>query len=171
MNEAVAVNRMPEVVRDDSHRSVFVPIIIDYAAKTNMNLSLKEKLACDVWVQTQSFPACSRAIKEKFGISIQPHSIKKWVEKYPSVQGYLARRLQDVGFFNNWTRERYIRAVEAHAQGLESMTFDDGQVFKFDKGAHFRLKLLGDALGYNSESVGRTQNNIQINFTQADGRV
>jgi hypothetical protein len=79
--------------------------------------------------------------------------------------------LQDRGFFNNWTRERYIRCVESHAQGASELVFDDGQVFKFDKGAHFRLKLLGEALGYMSEGSKGVQNNFQINFTQADGRV
>lgn len=171
MNEAVAINRDIEKVKEDSHRSVRVPVIIDYSSKTNMNLSLKEKLACDVFVQTQSYSACSRAIKEKFGVSVTGPSIKKWMDTRTNVRGYIARRLQDVGYFNNWTKERWIRAVEAHAQGMESITFEDGQEFKFDKGAHFRLKLLGEALGYMSETNARPSTAIHINFTQADGRV
>lgn len=157
--------------KDDSHRTVFTPIIIDYAKKTNVNLSLKEKLACDTYVKTQSWSACAKAIRDQYGIPTKPETVKRWVERNLHVQGYLARKLLDVGYFNNWTRERWIRAVEAHAQGMEIMEFEDGQVFKFDKGAHFRLKLLGDALGYTQEQAkAGLQNNIQINFTQADGR-
>ena len=174
MEAELVPNQQVVSKKDSTQDEIRVPILVDYRNKTNMVLSLKQKVVVDTYIETQSIKACVEAVNKQFNRKVGPDAVKGWLDKNELVRMFVARRLEDKGFFNNWTKERYVRVLEAMAAGEKEVVFDDGMIFRFDKTSTFKLKLLGECLGYlkdSQSSGGINAQNVQINFTQADGKI
>lgn len=134
-----------------------MPVIFDFKNGNSILLSLREKLICDSWLRTHSYKMVCEEYNKVIGKPTSYGVVKKYLEK-PHVQVYLKNRLNDMGFLNGWTKEKWIKECTLCGQDKS----------RGHAGTMFYLKLIGQALGYLG---GMTLNadNMQINILQGNG--
>ena len=154
--EQKAISTVSHETMADSARNK-MPVIFDTRTGANILLSIREKVICDAWLQTQSYKKVCDEYEKVIGKKTQYGVIKRYLEKM-HVQVYLKNRLNDLGYLNGWTKEKWIKECTLCGQ-------DRG---RGHSGTMFYLKLIGQALGYLGGNVFNADN-MQINFTQANG--
>lgn len=121
-------------------------------------LSEREKLICDVFLRFRSFAECHRSLMAKYGKSPSVNTIKGWMRR-SHVREYIEEQLLNSAEAS-MTKDEYIAKIRRIAEG-------DRQV---NKTTPFFWKLLGEAKGFLVKEESGLQNNIQINFVQANGK-
>ena len=137
-----------------------VRVIYDFKSRRGLDLSQRERLVCDVFLNTRSLSFCRGELKRVFKKDVQERSIKKWMER-EHVRGYLDSCLLDRGYLNGWTKEKWVRECS------ERMTspVKDGII------SGFYLKLIGQALGYMEMGINIKDSLVQVRVTQQNGEV
>lgn len=115
-------------------------------------------MIADCFLETRDYRCCQVEVKKECGRDLSLGTIRKWLKK-ADVQEYLTERFEDIGFFNSWTKERWFGLMSRHILGERVMKGPD----------LYCMKLIGQFKGWGSEGLSQ-QTNVQINFTQKDGR-
>jgi len=142
--------------------NVFYPVKYAYKKDAVFHLSAKEKLICDVYLQTHgNLHAAIVAVKEKFGRTLNQMRVKEWFDRKPHLKEYLNKRISEMAEYN-MTKEEYV------ARTLDMATSEG---YNMNSTKAFLWKLVGQAKGFLAEQQGPVvQNNMQINILQADGQ-
>lgn len=135
-------------------------VIYDFEKNLGIYLSDRERMAVDVYLGCFNYAETCRAIKVKYpGFRGNGEALKKWFER-DHVREYFKVKLDEKGLTNGWTKEKWVSECTKEMM-------NPSQASKTRK---MFLELLGDALGYmQGSSAVFKADNMQFNFTQADG--
>ena len=122
-------------------------------------LSERERLIAEFWARTQNYAECVRALRAKYPkCKTTDMSVRQWLQR-PHVQAFLLDRMSDLGVFNGWTKEKWVRVCSEKAL---RPTRTDGVSALF-------LKLLGQHYGWTGEQHTTFNAAGDIQVYQADG--
>jgi len=137
----------------------YAPVYIWQTGRTLM-LSKREKILADAYLETFSYAQAQKALEKAGAWRWKAHeTCARWLRKQ-HVKDYIADRLKDRGYFNSWTKERWIRIATEHLTGDKRLKGGD----------LYCMKLIADVMGYDEVNKMNITQNTQINFTQEDGR-
>src|SRR3990167_508856 len=135
------------------------PVVYDYNGKGTILLSMRERYVCDKWLELGDYNAVMRVVNERFKWrTISNRTVSRWLHS-GKVSAYLIKRMEDGAYARGMTKEKWER---------EAIDFRDGRV-KANSTTYLFHKLIGVARGYLVEERPVFDNNIQVNFTQANG--
>jgi len=135
------------------------PVVYDYGNKDSINLSMRERYVCDMWLECGNYDNVMKMVNERFKWrTISNRTVSRWLHS-GKVSKYLIRRMEDGAYARGMTKEKWER---------EAIDFRDGRV-KANSTTYLFHKLIGMARGYLVEEKPVFNNNVQINFTQRDG--
>lgn len=124
-------------------------------------LSKRETFLAEAFLETRNYYRAAGMLRTKYpGTKTTDCVAKNWLNK-PHIQNYLTKRVRQLGICNGMTKERWIS---------EAIQFRDGTK-QANSVTVMMHTLIGKALGYLLENKNNfSAENMQINFTQADGR-
>lgn len=168
VDNPLTVERVTTIPQEGGKSSILAPVSVkgskdnysfyDYKRGVVMQLSKRERVLADTWKRTFSYAECVRVLKDEIGVEISPMTAMRWLKR-PHVVSWMQEEMRQEAMARGYTRARWV------SEGIE-MKDMEGKV-----GFHKLLawKELGRACGFYEENIVN-QNNVQINFTQSDGR-
>jgi len=158
---------MNELIKEGESTELAEVVDIPYPTyswkqKNMILISKTERFVADKFLDTGSYKECDEVLKRDFHVysKDKAHRMPRAILARDKVKEYMLERLEEKRYMNGWSKERWIKVMTEHLQGVN----------RLKKGDEYAMKLVGDALGYTN---GDVQVNLQvpINFTQADGSV
>ena len=121
------------------------------------NISKTQLIVANEYLKSQKYSECIKAVEKQLNRKISPNGIKGILDD-KVVKDYITDKWQEIGYFNGWTKERWVQLMTGHINGTDNLS----------QSQLYGMKLVADVLGYG-ELTKINQNNIQINITQKDG--
>lgn len=90
-------------------------IYVGYTWKTGTQffLSKTRKILADTWIETRNYRVCQERVKAEVKRDLSVSTIRRWLD-YPETQEYIKERFEDLGIYNSWTKEKWIRIMTEH---------------------------------------------------------
>lgn len=90
-------------------------VYVGYVWKTGSQffLSKTRKIIADTWIETRNYKVCQERVKAEVKRDVSVSTIRRWLD-YPEMQEYIKERFEDLGIFNSWTKEKWIRIMTEH---------------------------------------------------------
>ena len=153
---AKSVQSDKPILSTDVEHEDYVPTYSWEKMKSSF-ITKRQWICAEAYLKTQNYSACIRALEAETGHSVTSETVKKWLEE-ESVKEYLRQAFEERGMASGWTKERWLKFMTDHFQGVRVLKGTD----------LYALKLVASVKGYNEDEAMQVIN--QINFTQADGR-
>lgn len=120
-------------------------------------LKKKWKVVADKYLENFSIEDARVEVNKQILADYGKSVIAKWLH-IPEVRIYIYEKLKDRGYYNGWTKEKWVGLMTEHVLGKRRMKKED----------LYCMKLIADILGWDTGELNT--NAVQINFTQGDGR-
>lgn len=154
MNDLVQGNVGKELQREGM--GTVLPIY-DWKVGKVFCISKRMKVVADEWMRSRDFGLCVVKLKEECGIERGEGTLRVWMGT-KVVKDYVSGCLREAGFFNSWSKEKWVGMMSEHLAGIRVMSGSD----------LYCMKLVGDALGYYMKEDKVF--NQQINIVQRSGK-
>ena len=119
----VAVNQSvsPIVAIKEEDKSV-LPLYI-WRTGSTFYVSKKEWVVAETYLKTRSYVECERALRRE-GFDRTWQSCRRWLER-SHVKEYMVQRMEELGVYAGWTKERWYKVMTDHLKGTERLKNGD----------------------------------------------